>query len=424
VIATPRRILAAGWLGLAVYAFPGYLSADSILQLHEARTGAYTDWHPPIMAALWRVVEIACTGPFGMFAIQSACFIAGAYLLLRRSLPARGAAIAACALAWWPPIASALAVIWKDSQMVGLLLLGTALLIEARPRAAIALIWLAVAMRYNASIAALPIVVALLPRPAARSRWRQLAIAFALWLAVAASAWLANAALTTERTHPWLQSVALMDLAGTIADAPPLGDDELRVALAGTPLRHDDAIQERARACSDPVWMWDAITGPHALFRHAEDSELDAIGRAWRDVVRAYPLAYLRYRLGVFEHVLSPPRSAYVWFTDVQAIETSRDLVGHDAAPGKLQAPLRDAMLWLGDTWLFQPWIYGVLALLIVPLCRRDRLALVLLASAIISELALFAVAPTPDLRYSLWLVVIAPLVAIRVIAARRGAVA
>ena len=38
-------LVAAGW--------PGILSNDSLATLEQARTLAFTDWHPPIMALVW-----------------------------------------------------------------------------------------------------------------------------------------------------------------------------------------------------------------------------------------------------------------------------------------------------------------------------------------------------------------------------------
>ena len=51
---TSRQILLVGGLGLLLYAFPGYMSFDSITQLREARSGYLIDGHPPAMAAMWR----------------------------------------------------------------------------------------------------------------------------------------------------------------------------------------------------------------------------------------------------------------------------------------------------------------------------------------------------------------------------------
>jgi len=125
----PLAILAAGWVVAVVYAFPGMMTMDSIDQLTEARTGFYTDGHPPAMAALWRIVDTILAGPFGMLVLQTVAFVAGLYLLLRRAMRPRRAAVAASLLLVFPPILAPMAVIWKDCIMAGFLVLGTACLL-------------------------------------------------------------------------------------------------------------------------------------------------------------------------------------------------------------------------------------------------------------------------------------------------------
>src|ERR1043166_9005219 len=119
----PLAILVIGWLGFLVYAYPGYMSFDSVWQLREARSGVFTSWHPPAMAMLWRITECVVAGPLGMLILQSVAFLAGAYLLLRRYMPPLAAAVVASLILWFPPVATTLAVIWKDSQMAGYVML-------------------------------------------------------------------------------------------------------------------------------------------------------------------------------------------------------------------------------------------------------------------------------------------------------------
>jgi hypothetical protein len=69
-------------------------------------------------------------------------------------------------------------------------------------------------------------------------------------------------------------------------------------------------------------------------------------------------------------------------------------------------------------TWLFRPWFYVALLLVLSPLWIRDRTMLGLAASGLTSEAALLFAAPTPDFRYSLWLLVVTALVTPMAIAA------
>ena len=56
-------------------------------------------------------------------------------------------------------------------------------------------------------------------------------------------------------------------------------------------------------------------------------------------------------------------------------------------------------------TLLFRPWAYLLLALLLLPLCRRSRLAFAVLTSGIAYVLTLLVAAPSTDYRYSHWMV-------------------
>jgi hypothetical protein len=60
----------------------------------------------------------------------------------------------------------------------------------------------------------------------------------------------------------------------------------------------------------------------------------------------------------------------------------------------------------LSDTPLFRQWLYILVALLMLPLCRHYRDIAALLASGLLVEASLFFVAPSTDYRYSHWTIV------------------
>ncbi|HMG22717.1 MAG TPA: hypothetical protein VK607_15390, partial [Kofleriaceae bacterium] len=122
--APPAAILTVGSCLFLLYAFPGFMSSDSVLQIAEARTAVFSNAHPPIMAAEWRVLECFVAGPILMLVLQGALFLAGLHAILCHALAPRRAAVAAVALLLFPPILTTMAVIWKDSQMAAYLLAG------------------------------------------------------------------------------------------------------------------------------------------------------------------------------------------------------------------------------------------------------------------------------------------------------------
>ena len=441
----PRVILAIGWLGFLAYAYPGYMSYDSILQLGEARSGVYGGAHPPLMSMLWALLDSIIAGPLLMLVLQSSCFLAGCFLLLRRWLSERCAALAAVGVLWFPAVAAIMAVIWKDSQMAGFLVLGAALVLSPRRGVRIgglALLALATGMRYNALAITLPLIVLLFEWSAAQRWWQRYPLALAAWLLVTVVPTVLNRQMTSDQSSTWHRTLALSDIVGTLRYAPDLSDAELQPLLAGTPLRTPTAIQQQTRSDLPPDGisehdllsfgtgtyvpaLW--ITTFQVFALPDTDEQRAALTRAWKAIVLGHPLAYLTYRWHVFRELVhlgdaDIPSGAYVWFTDVLDPSGSAHAIGHNATPSKLQTHLHTAMRWLGTSWLFRGWLYLALTLVLLPFCRRDRVLAALALSGLANEALLYLVAPTIDFRYSFWLVVSTLLVIVGVIARRASA--
>lgn len=426
---SPKALLIAAWLGVVLYAFPGYMSFDSVLQLEQARTGVFGLGHPPVMGVLWALCDAAIAGPLGMLLIQVTCFVAGAYLLLRQRLSARAAATATLAIAWFPPIATVLAVIWKDSQMTGFLVLGIALLLSPRRGtrlAGLAVLSLATAMRYNAlTITLAPVVLLFVWSP--QPRWYvRYPLALAAWIAITVVPSVINAQLVSERVYLWHDSLALCDITGTLRYADDLPDAELAAALAGTPALVTTDIQRTARTTfppdSIPIAQRPSFGGGtfipslwtttfHLFEPPTTAAQRDAITAAWRAIVLGHPGAYLAYRWEVFREVIHLgdrriSSAVYSSFTDSGDRAGSAKRLGHNAVSSHLQRGLHTFMGWIATSWLFRPWIYVALSLVCLPLCVRDRRLLALVLSGLANEAALLVLAPTTDFRYSIWLVV------------------
>nr|HEX4314675.1 hypothetical protein [Kofleriaceae bacterium] len=404
------------------------MSRDSVEQMRQARDGHYTDWHPPAMAALWRLAEHVYRGPIVMLLLQMTAFVAGLYLLLRRWLAPLPAAIATLAVAWFPPLSSTIAVIWKDSQMLGYALLGVALLARGTRRsqlAALVALAAASAMRHNAFTLTCAPVVLLFAWPGLAG-WRRYAVAVAVWLGVTAFGVGVNVALTDEHKHPWTDAGQIWDVVGMVADAPPMSDDDARELLAGTPFKVTANIQQRIADAYDPhlglYHTWDQ----GVLDQLATDDQRDAVDRAWWTLLREHPGAYVEHRANAFAELLQlgTPSRTSIW---VGYDPIGRDL--HRDRGSAFQKSLRRWQVWFGSSWLYRPWLYLaaslVLVVVVVVVCKRDRLMIALAASAVMSELPLFVIAPSSDFRYSVWLVAMTMVLAIAVAAttirARRG---
>lgn len=430
---SPRTILAIGWLGLVLYAFPGHLSFDSVSQLLESRSGVYSNAHPPAMAAMWRFCELFVAGPVGMLFIQTLVFTAGAYILFRRRMSDRWAAVMTLLLLWFPVVSNTMSTIWKDSQMTSFLLLGVGLTVASRRRTRILgclSFVLATAMRHNALAMTFPLVILLFEWEPGYRWWKRYAISIAAWVAITMSAQLLTKVLTDHERYLWHESLALCDIVGTMRELPEdLPDTEIRDMLAGTEIRPTDHLHHAMRKVADPTWapvdvLWNAMDSFFVRPTTAEGRA--AVTRAWKRVVLTHLPEYLAYRWGVFRQLLQLDdgpygSAAYIWFNDIQNLPKSAESIGHDAWPSRTQQLLYQGMLTIGESALFRVYVYALLALLLLPFCWRDRESFALIASGLTGEAALFVIAPTTDLRYSFWLLLVVILAAVLIVARRAG---
>ena len=418
-------LLAIGFAGLLVYAFPGYMSSDSVAQLVDARSHQYSDWHPPAMAAMWTVVELVAKGPAGMLILQGTLFLLGTFGILRSALSPRTAAIASSAILLFPPVFTPMAVIWKDSQMAGFLLAAIALLLDPRRSrrcAGLVLLAVATALRDNAAAATLPLI-AILFRGRPDQRWLpRIAIALGLWIATVAAARGANHALTKVELHAWYVSLGPSDIIGTLKQSRTYSDAELLQIFEGAPLVQRENIQPHARTHYNPTGWWYYMAGPLRVFDWPTTAEQRAaIARAWWQLVRDNPAAYFYHRLRVFRGVLGVtdrPVMDPVWHTHV-ALERLATADPYADATGA-QAAIADGLTWVGtETPLYRPCIYWWVAIALLWLARRQPDVLALLVSGLTYELSLFPFAPSPDYRYSHWMVT-ATVISVVILFARR----
>jgi hypothetical protein len=411
--ATGPRILLLGWVLFLVYAYPGFMSYDSVDQLLQARhIEPLTDWHPPMMALLWRLTDHVVAGPFPMLVIQSGAFVLGVNSILRRVMPERSAAIVTSCVLLFPPVFTPLAVIWKDSLMAGFLVAGIAALLSERRAwriAGFALLFAASGVRHNAPAATLPII-ALLAFPAVQPRLKRAAFAIGAWLAITAMAFAANALAIQERAHVFESSLALTDIAGTLKWARHLDDHQILVEYGDLPWRYTDKLRVRAHNVYSPYNTFLDITdpGPRQLFTlPMTDQQLAAVIPDWLDLIEHHLGAYLHYRVDVFGALLDVhdvgDGSIWAGFTDA---EWSEPVLSHRAKHSEVQSALVDGVTWLGGTWLYRPWLYAVLCIAFMIMARRDRVPFAILTSGLLYELAMFPITPAATFRYSHWLVV------------------
>ncbi len=421
---SPRTIL---WIGFAVfllYAFPGYMSNDSVDQLLDARGGAFSDAHPPVMAEEWRLLDQIITGPILMLLVQGSLFLVGLYGILRHVMAARAAAVSAVAVMLFPPVLTTMAVIWKDSQMAAFLLAGTALLLGPRlPRRVLGLVLLSLgcAFRHNAFAAEVPLVGLLFVwRPGLRW-WQRYAISAVASLAVFAGALGISSALTVHHVAV-VDSVALTDIVGVLNYSRDRGDEELREVLRGVPVRDLTGIQARARQLFSPRSAMPLFYGERPFYVMPKPEEHEAIARAWRTLIGGDLRSYLTYRGTAFLELLGLSESDLwlpVW-AQFLGYQELRPYIHHNAGASGFQQLVAPGLLWTAfDITMFRPYLYAAIALLLLVWCCRDALSFGLIASGLLYELSYFPADNTVDFRYSHWMIT-CTVIAVVVMFARR----
>jgi hypothetical protein len=404
-------ILLAAWAIAIIYAFPGYMNFDASEQLYQART-RIDDWHPPMMAAYWKVLEVFVRGPFLMLVLQTSLFLWGLYVVLRTRLAPRTAAIVTAVMFVFPPILTPMAPVWKDAQMAAFLIAGVMLAVRRNTLWRIAgcvLFVLAVGVRDNGAAALLPLLVIV------TTAWfpRRLHYALAtvgLFVALNLVAMGANRMLTQVRAYPWYLSTAMHDIAGTICHEDALTDRAILDATKDVVVMPAANLQARiCKAYNPRVWFELAYGATQVFDSDPYPTDRDARGAAWRKIVTEHPHAYLSHRWAVTRELLGLT-SAEPWEPVCQtftATKEQRTRLRHDASRSWFQKIMGSAFGVLAKTPLYRPWIYMLLALALLgyALAKKRGFIALVVASGVLYELGLFAFAAAPDFRYSHWMI-------------------
>jgi hypothetical protein len=409
---TPYAIVAAAWALFVAYAWPGIMTWDSINQLTQARTGNYGNWHPPLMAWMWSLLDGIVAGPALMLVLQTALFAIGLYALFRRYYAPRTAAIVAACVFLFPPVFAPLSGIWKDALMAGLLLCGAAGLASPGRRAHAAA-WLAFgiagALRHNAPLLIVPLTAMIAPYAPAWPVWRRRALGAGLGIAACAAGIVVDRALTRIEEYPFANMIALADTAGVITAAPPLDDAEVRTMLEGIQVAPVTGLQQRIRELNPARIGCEITLADKRVFEWITTApQADAWVAAWRSAIADHPGAYLAFRWRVFRGALGLTGSrAPPFVTVLDENPTYLGYVGESRDPPAWREAIARALKWIGRAIIFWPLLYLVLGIGLLVILWRDPLQRGLLAGAIAYELALFFLSPGGhEYRYSHWLIV------------------
>jgi hypothetical protein len=113
--------------------YPGKLNPDSAGQMEQALSGHFADWHPPIMAAIWRALGAVWPGPAPMLALDVGFYWLGVWCILDCCSGIRGwRAVAVVAAAFHPLFLVLLGFVLKDVAMASALVAGFGILFRQR----------------------------------------------------------------------------------------------------------------------------------------------------------------------------------------------------------------------------------------------------------------------------------------------------
>jgi hypothetical protein len=314
-------VLIAGFAFTLAWSWPGHLSYDSIVQLHDGRLGFYHSWHPPVMAWLLGVGDAVLPGA-GLFVLFDALLLFGALLSLvwiRPRVTWIGVVMAALCLAL-PQLVLYQALVWKDVLFADAMVAGFIVLAQAEARwangtarwaliaAAFALFALAALTRQNGFVVPLFGALAL-----ALIMWRGQGAKSAVLTASAVLAlssvvvFGANTLLARNSDHgegpvTQLRLLRLYDIIGAVKADPSLPLDQL-----------DEGSSELERLIrTDGVRLYtptrnDTLVASQALQNELADTPPELMAAQWYDLVLHHPWLYLKTRAALFRQVVLTP---------------------------------------------------------------------------------------------------------------------
>lgn len=418
-------VLVIGCAASLALNWPGQLSYDSVMQLHDGRVGHYNPWHPPVMAWMLGAFDAALPGTGLFIVFDTVLFFSSIGSLVWLSRRPSWVAVAIAALcAALPQVVLYQGIVWKDvlfadSAVAGFVCLAHATRHWRQPRGALFVaaglccFTLATLARQNGFVALLFGILALIlvvRRDGAQ--WpRAITIAIAAASASAAGLLAANLALATRTEDPWnapgqIRLLQLYDLVGEVKTNPAIRLDTFsRVNPALVQLIRSDAIRLYTPARNDTL-----IADPELLRAFAATAPA-VLTSQWANVIVHHPGDYLRVRLQVFRWVFLTPdlRACMPYLTGVtgppqlvKELGVGRSFRPQDAALGNYAALLLPTPLYAHAT-------YAVLALILFAflLWRRrpaDITIAALLGGALIFTAGYFIISIACDYRYLIFL--------------------
>ncbi len=417
---------------------PGRINVDIGNQYQQAIGQApFTDWHPPVMSIVWRLL-IDLSGRQGSLFVLQVVLLAAAALIIgviiNRSGAPRWISLLGPVTMATPWAVSQLTTLWKDTQMAAALMLAVALLVITRlvPKAwllwlpAILLLVYAVGLRKNAVFALVPIAVygAFCLRGPLRGGLRTVMDRAPRWglagLSVLVIGVVGFGSAATESViesrvevahNGQISQIFLDDVMFSVPDA------ELRAADAPAELK--DHISSARDTCLEKGEIWDAYWNCYGrgdtgrAFSPLEYQ--DELKDLWLNEVITHPVRYIEYRSAVFSYYFFSSKLEY-WEADWNG---EAEKVGYETGSVKADfifRPYVEDFALATFPMLFKPWFWSLVAAALLGLAYREHKRgrtgpalsfwpeiTVLSTSSLCYVFGYFPIVPADHFRYTYW---------------------
>jgi hypothetical protein len=390
------------------------MSNDSIQQLSQALGDKpFNDWHPPIMALLWSMFIYVTGSIASMLVFQLTMLWLSLYLLAKYLYEVsrkRWVSLLPYALGLAPFILNISGTIWKDVQMALAFLLASVLLLVYANKlrthklvagAIAALVIYGTLMRYNAVLAAIPIVYHCINIYIAKSHRKiKVGLAISGGFAILIVNLIVGAVFPVEKTHP-ASAVMLDDIVSVRQDRSL---DEV-----SQPLRqHLYDIRSRCMSKGVPVnsfWVC-ADDADRAIVSQSHYKELSAL---WLRTIIQHPMSYAQYRSYTFTLLFfAPEERTYIYAGGVVT-----NNLGVKSRGVYVTKALGVYVIDFGHrhfAFMYQAWFWVLAAIALVAMSRSAKAhgayIRMLAWSALLYIFAYIPMVVAADYRYIYWPVI------------------
>lgn len=458
-------VLTVIWSAIFLRLFwPGRVNVDIANQYLQA-TGKipYSDWHPPVMSAVWRILIDITGDPGSLLLLQVGLLAAAAWgisVLVHRSGAPRWVSLLGPTIMVTPWVVSQMTTLWKDTQMAVAILLAVVLIMIARfvPKAwilwlpALALLVYAVGVRKNAVFAVVPIAVyggwclvhlwrnhrgragdsaaskdsappessELPPSSAQKGRPILLTAASSLIVLVliGGGVKITDAVIASQVEVEKTGQISQIFLDDVMFSVP-----EAELRKSGAPKELTDHISSAREKCLEMGEIWDAYWNCYGKGESGQAfspvAYQDELKQLWLDEVVTHPLRYAEYRTAVFSYYFFTSGLEY-WPAEWKGEAEKAGFEPGDPKGDYIFKPYVEGFALGTFPMLFKPWFWALVAVVLLGFGYRSHRRAsggpgsvrtrtfwpeitALAASALCYIFGYFPIVPANHFRYTFW---------------------